>query len=227
MTQSRCLLFVIRRRSNAIIHSVMFGTTRTCPLFTKMVDSFSPISATSALLLKNTGVGAVGRYLENLTTVERDRLFAAGLGILLLSEAPVVPLTQAFGLDRADKLLEYASVLDVPDGAHLMLDFEAQHGEHADVISYSVALSSDIARHGYVPLAYVGAGQLLSGSELYSLPDVHLYWRGGSLDMPEPSCGFAIWQVPPLEQTIAGSNVDMSITGADLKDRRPILWYPS
>jgi hypothetical protein len=70
----------------------------------------------------------------------------------------------------------------------------------------------------------VGAGQVLTGSELYSLPSVHLYWRGGSLGIPEPNCGFAIWQIPPLEQMVANTNVDVSVTGADLRGRRPMLW---
>ena len=78
-----------------------------------------------------------------------------------------------------------------------------------------------------MPLAYVGAGQPLSAQELYALPSVHLYWRSGSRDMPEPLCEFAIWQIPPLEQIVAGVNVDMNITGADLRGRRPMLWYPS
>ena len=205
----------------------MIGIARACPLFTKLVDTLSPISANSALALKNAGIGAVGRYLENLSAAERDGLFAAGLGILPLSQAPVAPLTAAYARTRAAALLQHAAALDVPHGLHVMIDLEGQHAAHADAVAYDEELSSEIAAAGFVTLAYVGAGQPLTGSELFMLPDVRLYWRGGSLDMPEPNCGFALWQIPPLEQTVAGVNVDMNITGADLRGRRPILWWPA
>lgn len=200
---------------------------RECPLFTKMIDRFAPISHELASALKSAGVGVVGRYLENLSVVERDGLFAAGLGILPLSEAPTSQLTEALGRARAESLIQRATLLGVPHGVHLMIDLEAQHGDHFNVTAYDKALSSEIAHAGYVTLAYVGAGQILSGTELYALPDVHLYWRGGSLGMPEPTCGFAIWQIPPLEQMISGAQVDVSMTGADLRGRRPMLWWPS
>ena len=203
----------------------MTGVTRPCPLFTKLADSFAPISATDAL--KSAGVSAVGRYLENFTSTERDVLFAAGLGVLLLSEAPTGPLTKDYGHQRASHLVARTAALGVPRGVHVMIDLEGQHGAHSDVIDYINALASDLEAAGYVPMAYIGAGQLLSGAELYALPSVHLYWRGGSLGMPEPSCGFAMWQIPPLEANVAGIVVDMSMTGADLRGRAPILWAAS
>ena len=205
----------------------MVGIARACPLYTKLADTFSPITSTGALALKNAGVAAVGRYLENLSAVERDGLFAAGLEILPLSEAPSGTLSKDLGHTRATTLLQHLAALDVPRGAHVMIDLEAQHGAHADIIAYDEALASDLEVAGYIPLAYVGAEQTLSGAELYALPSVHLYWRGGSRGMPEPLCEFAIWQIPPLEQMVAGVNVDMSMTGADLRGRRPILWCAS
>lgn len=203
----------------------MFGVARHVPLFTKLADRLAPVSHDLAIALKSEGIGAVGRYLETLTVAERDGLFAAGLGILPLSQAPVAQLSDAFGRTRAASLLQHAETLGVPPGVHLMIDLEGQKGNHADVTAYDRALSSELARPGYVPMAYVGAGQLLTATELFALPDVHLYWRGGSLGMPEPSCGFALWQIPPLEQTVAGAIVDVNITGADLRGRVPMLWY--
>lgn len=202
----------------------MIGVTRACPLFTKLVDRLSPISVELASALKNAGVGAVGRYLENMTVSERDGLFAAGLGILPLSEAPIGSLTADIGRSRAASVLQRAATLGIPHGAHVMIDLEAQQG---DFLAYDTAISVTIELGGFIPLAYVGAAQLLTGSQLYALPNVHLYWRGGSLDIPEPQCGFAMWQIPPLEQTVSGAVVDMSVTGADLRGRKPILWWPN
>jgi hypothetical protein len=203
----------------------MTGVARQCLLYSKMVDSFAPISIETALALKSARVDIVGRYIENLSAAERDGLFTAGLGILPLSMAPVSPISEAFGHTRATHILERATALGVPTGVHLMVDLEEQHGSHADATAYDKAITAAISGAGFVPLAYVGAGQLLSGAELYALPNVHLYWRGGSRDIPDPTCGFAIWQIPPLDQTLFGMLFDMSMTGADLKGRSPIVWY--
>lgn len=205
----------------------MIGVARHAPLFTKMADRLAPITRDLAGALKNAGIDAVGRYLETLTAPERDNLFAAGLGILPLSKAPMSPLNDAFGRSRAASLLQLATTLGVPHGVHVMIDLEGQQGQHVDVVAYDHAIAGALAAGGYIPLAYIGAGQALTGAELYSIPDVHLYWRGGSLGMPEPACGFAIWQIPPLEQTVAGAIVDVSITGADGRGRSPVLWYGS
>lgn len=203
----------------------MIGVARACPLFTKLADRLSPISHELASALKSTGMGAVGRYLENLSAYERDGLFAAGLGILPLSEAPAASLTGDLGQIRGESLLQKTELLGVPAGVHVMIDLEAQRGSKEEVIAYDNVLSGVLVRSGYIPLAYVGAAQLLSGGELFALPDVHLYWRGGSLGIPEPNCGFAIWQIPPLEATISGAIVDMNMTGADVRGRQPILWW--
>jgi hypothetical protein len=204
----------------------MVGVARHASLFTVMADMLAPISAKTAVSLKNSGVSAVGRYVETLSGLERDDLFAAGLGILPLSKAPASTLNEVFGQSRAASLLNLAASLEIPTGVHFMVDFEAQNGTHVDIVAYDTILTAEIARASYIPLAYVGVPQPLSAIEIFNLPDVHLYWRGGSLGVIEPSCGFAIWQIPPLEQIIAGINVDISITGADLRGRRPILWWP-
>lgn len=205
----------------------MVGVARHAPLFAKIVDTLSPISPFAASALKSIGIEGVGRYLENLSTSERDGLFQAGLAILPLSKAPASPLTAEFGVSHAEFLLQKAAALEITLGVHMMVDFEAQNGTHADVLAYNEALTKTIAHAGYIPLAYVGQPQPLSPAELFQLPDVHLYWRGGSLGVTEPRCGFALWQIPPLDQTlVAGLHVDVSVAGADLRARQPMLWYP-
>jgi len=203
------------------------GVARACPLFTKMVDCWEPLSSADALTLKGKyGVGAVGQYLENLTAKTRDGIWAADLPILLLSDAPAGLLSAAVGHSKAASLLTLAGALGAPKTLHLMADFEAQEG---DAEGYDTAITGDVAAGGFTPLAYVGAGQPLTGHQLYGLPNAHLYWRGGSVGIAEPDCGFAIWQVPPLDQILAGTGtqVDVSLIGADARGRSPILWYPN
>jgi hypothetical protein len=203
------------------------GVARTCPLFTKMVDCLEPLSSSDVLTLRDEhGVGAVGRYMETLKAAERDTLFAANMPILLLSEAPSGLLSVELGHQIAASMLALAEGLEAPKGLHLMADFEAQEG---DAEGYDNALTGDVAAGGFIPLAYGGAGESLTGHQEFELPNVHLYWRGGSIGIPEPDCGFAIWQIPPLDQILTGVGVpvDVSVTGADARGRRPILWYPS
>jgi len=201
------------------------GVARVAPLFTKMVDCFGVLTLADYQALKGLGFGAAGRYLETLKAAERDDAFSAGVPLLLLSDAPIGTLSATVGHSKAASLLALASALGAPKGLSLMTDFEAQSG---DGLGYDAALTGDLAQGGFVPLGYGGAGEQGTGHQLFELPNVHLYWRGGSLGIPEPDCGFGIWQIPPLDQTLAGvgTRVDVSMIGADTRGRSPILWYP-
>lgn len=203
------------------------GVARVAPLFSVMWDRYEPFSAADVKAAKATyGVGIFGQYLETLTTAVRDAVWSAGGAILLLSDAPEGTLSASVGHAKAASLLALATALGAPKTLHLMVDFEAQSG---DAEGYATALTSDVAAGGFDPLVYGGAGEALTGHQAYELPNAHLYWRGGSLGIPEPDCGFAIWQIPPLSHQIAGvsSPVDVSVIGADGRGRSPVLWYPS
>ena len=202
------------------------GVARAAPLFSVMWDRFEPFSANDVKVAKTKCVSVFGQYLEMLTAAVRDAIWSEGGAILLLSDAPVGALSAASGHSKAASLLALANGLGAPKTLHLMVDFEAQTG---DAEGYATALTGDVAAGGYDPLVYGGAGEALTGHQVYELPNAHLYWRGGSLGIPEPDCGFAIWQVPPLSHPFAGvsSPVDVSMVGADGRGRSPILWYPS
>ena len=203
------------------------GVARACPVFSVMWDRFEPFTANDVKVAKATyGVSVFGQYLEVMTAASRDAVWSEGGAILLLSDAPLGALSATVGHAKAANLLKLASALGAPEDLHAMVDFEAQSG---DAEGYGTALTGDLAAGGFVPLAYVGAGQLLTGHQLYELPNARLYWRGGSLGIPEPDCGFAIWQVTPLSHpfTAVSSPVDVSMIGADGRGRSPILWYPN
>ena len=172
------------------------GVARACPLFTVMADRLTPFSVADAKALKAMGFGAVGQYVEALTPAARDGIWSAGLAILPLSEAPLGVLSATTGHSLATNILSHTKALGVATGVHMMLDFEAQQGDATD---HGTAASGDLAGAGFIPLGYVGAGQLLSGHALYEIPAVHLYWRGGSLGVAEPDCGFAVWQNPTAQ----------------------------
>lgn len=203
------------------------GVARAAPLFSVMWDRFEPFTANDVKVAKATyGVSVFGQYLEEMTTATRDAVWSEGGAILLLSDAPTSALSATLGHAKAASLLKLASALGVPKGPHLMVDFEAQSG---DATGYAEALTGDVAAADLVPLVYAGAGTLLTGHQLYELPSAHLYWRGGSLGIPEPGCGFGIWQVPPLSHPFDGVSgpVDVSVVGADGRGRLPMLWCQS
>jgi hypothetical protein len=203
------------------------GVARTATIFSKMWDRFEPFTTNDVQVAKATyGVSVFGQYLETMTTASRDAVWSGGGAILLLSDAPLGALSATVGHAKAASLLKLANALGAPKGLHAMVDFEAQSG---DAEGYGTALTGDLAGDGFVPLAYAGAGTLLTGHQLYALPNAHLYWRGGSLGIPEPDCGFGIWQIPPLSHSFAGISgpVDVSEIGADGRGRLPILWYPN
>lgn len=203
------------------------GVARAAPLFSVMWDRFEPFTANDVKVAKATyGVSVFGQYLEEMTTATRDAVWSGGGAILLLSDAPVGSLSAAVGHTKAANLLMLANGLGAPKTLHLMVDFEAQSG---GAQGYATALTGDVAGGGFVPLVYAGAGTLLLGHQLYELPNAHLYWRGGSLGIPEPDCGFGIWQIPPLSHSFDGVSgpVDVSMVGADGRGRLPMLWCQS
>jgi hypothetical protein len=203
------------------------GVARAATLFSVMWDRFVPFTANDVRVAKATyGVSVFGQYLEMMTAASRDAVWSEGGAILLLSDAPTGNLSAAAGHSKASSLLALATGLGAPKGLHLMVDFEAQTG---DAEGYATAITSDIAAGGDVPPVYGGAGEALTGHQVYELPNAHLYWRGGSLGIPEPDCGFAVWQVPPLSHQFAGVSgpVDVSMIGEDGRGRSPVLWFPS
>lgn len=203
------------------------GVARAAPLFSVMWDRFEPFTANDVKVAKATyGVSVFGQYLEEMTAATRDAVWSEGGAILLLSDAPVGPLSAAVGHTKAANLLALANGLGAPKTLHLMVDFEAQQG---DAEGYATAITGAVAAGGFTPLVYGGAGEGLTGHQVYELPNAHLYWRGGLLGIPEPDCGFAIWQVTPLSHpfTAVSSPVDVSMIGADGRGRSPILWYPN
>jgi hypothetical protein len=205
------------------------GAARILPLFSRVFDCLAPVSPDTALSLVAQGFDCAARYVENLSVGERDGLWAAGLAILPLTEMTAGELSGTVGQQRADQTNAHLLRLGVPAGVHVMADLEATpaNADLSHVHDYIDTLSHGIEAEHRPCLLYVGAGQPLNGRMLYMLPHVHLYWRGGSVGIPEPMCSFALWQLPPLDQTVSGHRVDVSMSGRDVRGRAPTAWWGS
>lgn len=203
------------------------GVARVAP-FSMGFDTLGPVSPSAAAAFKADGYRWVARYLETLTMGERDVLFDYGLGIALLLEATAGPLSATVGAQRGIQAVQRAQSLGVPPGVHLTIDNEGTTGSVADVSAAHNATGGVIERNLFVPAMYVGAGQPLDGQQLYDIPNVHLYWKAASLEIPEPTgCGFAVSQVLPLDQVIHGERVDQDMAARDARGRGMVMWWPA
>jgi hypothetical protein len=207
----------------------MSGIARSAAPFMMGLDSLQPVTSIDvANAMRAKGFSYWGRYLQNLTADERDLLFAAGFAIWLISEARIANLSDTSGMSDGLLNARRALALGAPPKVHITIDSEATpEGTSAEtVIEYNNANASGITTMGYDAMLYVGAGQPLDGHALYSLK-ADRYARGGSAGIPEPGCGFTLVQLYPLDQTIEGMRVDVSVIQADYRGRTPVLWYPS
>jgi hypothetical protein len=205
------------------------GVARGAAPFVRGFDCLAPVPGYVARQMYADGYRFAGRYLDAgpnaLTIDERDALFAAGLAIVPITLATTgVPLTQELGHSRGAFTVHKADALYMPREVHITIDLEAVH-EGSDVAGFVNAFTSELTAAGYGAMLYVGAGQPLAGHELYELAPGR-YWRSGSR-VPEPDCGYCMYQLPPLDQTICGQRVDVDVTCCDFRSRTPTFWMPA
>jgi hypothetical protein len=206
----------------------MVGVAREAPIFAKGFDCYELADLATAKAFRADGYEYVGAYLEVLTVAARDVYFAAGLGIWLLSTAIVSGLSASVGDAKGAMLRNKAMALGVPPKVHVTTDLEDAHGDPVSAVMPFVDHVGGVLVHGgYQSALYLGAGCGLSGHQAFSVPSVNLYVRAGSSGIPEPDCGFAMWQTPPLDQVAHGHRYDCSIAGRDGFGRGIFLWFPS
>jgi hypothetical protein len=201
------------------------GVARAAAPFTRGVDCMSPVQNNVARMLKADGYEFVGRYVESLSTYERDGIFAAGLAIAPLTYAITgVALTAALGAEIGGERARELQSLGCPTTVHLWADHESPH-PGSDSIRYLNARADATIATGFGAGQYGGMPFDLTAAEFYGLK-ASRYWRGGGA-VPEPACGFCVLQLCPLDQTIHGQRFDVDVIQADFQGRTPILWCPT
>jgi len=208
----------------------MAGVARECPILIGArpawgVDCLSPMSASTAKAFADAGCVYVGRYIENLTTTERDGIWDAGLGIWCLTEALSGPLSASAGDAHASAVASKAMNLGVPPRVHQTADLEAAQGAPDDVYACMDHFSAGLVHGGWQCALYVGAWPVLSAVQIYDLPNVNFYIHAGSTGLPEPIVGYGMWQIPPLDRVVLGQRVDYSTVGRDGRGRGPTMWW--
>jgi hypothetical protein len=202
------------------------GVARPALPFTRGIDSLTPILNNVARQFKADGYEFVGQYAEVLTPAVRDGIFAAGLAILLLTEATTnVSLNAELGSMRGTSSAHHATALDAPSRIHIVIDIESTKGDADSVTAFTNAFHDELVNSQYDSMVYVGIDQPLNSDQLTHLK-THRYMRSGSI-VPEPRVGFCCLQLSPLDQIIHGQRVDVDVIQQDALGRTPILWWPN
>jgi hypothetical protein len=85
------------------------------------------------------------------------------------------------------------------------------------VIAYCNNWFDEVVAKGYVPGIYVGAGAILTGTQLANLKFQH-YWKSGSIVPKIPDRGYQLIQTipnPPLGELRHGIPIDFDLTQTD------------
>lgn len=184
-------------------------------------DTISTLNTDAARALWAYGCRFLMRYIEETSAEEIASLLGYGfaLGFCTLAE-------DFNGQAAVGKL----QALGVPPGVDIFLDVEGVELDPAELIAKIAAWSAPVRMAGYGPAMYVGAGALLTSSELSMLP-VYRYWRGCSrlVDrfgaVVEPTRGFCIIQGRPDDTRIGGTTVDVDFMQTDYLGDLPTMVF--
>jgi hypothetical protein len=204
----------------------MIGVAREPALFSLGCDALEPFTDQALDELIASGGSWVGQYLENLTRATRDRIFAKKLGIKLITEARLGPMSQEAGQAAGASSVARLIAIEAAETQHVTIDLESAEGSAADVAVDVDAFAGVFFSANFAAELYVGPGQPLDGPALYQRKP-NRYWRSSAL-VPEPFCGYASIQLWPNNFALpSGFKVDFSVVQRDRRGRMPRLWWPS
>ena len=204
------------------------------PVGTLGVDTSGSVNEAQAQALKARGFRFVVRSLtvpdgsihpKAVTAAEVTLIHAAGLALGFYQMFQTVTLTPAQGTKDGQSAAMQARALGAPSGMTIYGDSEGQvHESAANEVAYWNAWAAAIKAGGYVAGMYVGPGPRMTGPQIGALPDVHSYWMAGSI-VPTPTPrGFAMFQLNPPNQVIAGQAFDIDCTQVDFSGGAPAFW---
>lgn len=165
----------------------------------------------------------------DLSVEEAENILDAGLAL-----SPVQRVrfsgwvaTGALGIITGKNAAKNAKFIGFPAGINVWLDLEGvKSSTSADnVKAYCNNWFDEVAKEGYVPGIYVGAGAILNGSQLATLKFEH-YWESGSRVPNIPDRGYQLIQTipnPPLGEVRHGITIDFDRTRIDDQGDQ-VLW---
>lgn len=183
------------------------------------IDTDTRLDADACHQLRAAGLEFVVRYVRDLTRSELASIMGAGLACLGVSHVryPGWRPTAGMGAIDGKNIVDAAKWAGLLPGTSLFCDVEgvAPDCSSTDVIVYVNAWHDAVLAGGYEPGLYVGAGSILSASQLYHAVKVTRYWRSGS-HVNEPDVrGYCLIQQAPLDVMLEGVKVDHDVVQAD------------
>lgn len=187
-------------------------------------DTDTKLTLSSAQKLRSLGLTFVYRYLSlgdeaeaDLTENELEAILLAGLrvGAVQHVRLPGWAASGSVGTTDGVHAGANAQLVGLPKGVTLFLDLEGTVSSAPEVTAYVNAWASEVRARGYEAGLYVGAGQPLTGDELYHALSVDRYWRSFS-QVPEVTRrGYTLLQLYPTVTLASGLSVDVDALQED------------
>lgn len=195
-----------------------------------LVDTTEILTPKNCADLKAQNVAGVIRYLYNLSRPELNVILASGLACFFVNYSRKVGWTPSAADGAADGARDVKALqaLGIPIGVHIAFDLEGPGGTADLVIEHVTAHAKTVVQSGYIQSLYMGEGPLISSAQAYALPYTTLYWQSCSLIRDAaghdvvPACRYALVQLYPPDQMLAGVEVDYNTVQSDTKNRYPI-----
>lgn len=194
------------------------------PVGTRLVDTVAAYSVAALRAYKDAGAeGIIGYLGGNLTPDAIENALGLDMGVVPVnfSHAEGWTPTADLGALDAQASVRRLFALGVPlKGLDDWCDVEGCGG---DPTAYCAAWCANVTSDGAGrnPGEYVGAGALLSGHQHYLLP-FKGYWHSCSRAIPEPDCGFKMFQLyPPNQNVVGAAQVDWDFVARDFQGRAP------
>ena len=162
-----------------------------------VVDCFQDLTAEDCAFLLAQDKKAVGQYLERLTQAKIATILGSGLGLFVISECagPDWAPTHAGGLAKGAEIVRLCNALELPKELPPVVDYEgpAASTTLADATAFLEATGGAIVNDGRPVELYVGYRPILSGVQLYELPQFTRYYASSPYS-PALPCGYVLVQ---------------------------------
>jgi Domain of unknown function (DUF1906) len=155
----------------------------------------------------------------DLSEAEANVILSAGLALMPVQH--VAPQnwspSRALGIRNGKNAAKHARQIGFPEGVNVWLDLEDAKTStpHETMITYCNAWFAEVERAGFVSGVYVGAGAILTGTELFWRLTTKHYWKSGSRVPDIPHRGYQLIQTIIRNDKIDGVSIDRNLTKND------------
>jgi hypothetical protein len=217
----------------------MSGTLVTPPQATMGFDTSAALSASQAATLATAGYRFAIRCIgyaavavpEPLTAPEVQALQAAGLAVSVYQTFHTTgSLASAQGTSDGAYAASTVATLGGPPGMVIWYDLEGSSFPNT-LYEYLNNWGEAVLGAGYLAGLYCGPQDALTWTQIMQLPAFAHYWLAGGYgvewsqqQLDVPGRRFQMFQCAPWNQVVAGTAIDLDVTGVDSEGGAPVFW---